>query len=124
MITLDASVVIALFDDGDPHHVDAIELFDRTTDEFVIHPITAAEVLVGPAKAGLADQVWRDLEELGVNLDQHPVDPIRLAMIRATSGCKLPDCCVLATAMHHRCRVATFDERLARAAAAIAVPAE
>jgi predicted nucleic acid-binding protein len=41
----------------------------------------------------------------------------RLAALRAESGLKLPDCCVLLTAEATNGSVLTFDERLAREAA-------
>ena len=43
----------------------------------------------------------------------------RLAVLRAETGLKLPDCCVLLVAQDVRATVVTFDDRLARAAAAL-----
>ncbi len=41
---------------------------------------------------------------------------LRLARLRVSTGLKLPDCCVLDTALSNRTRLATFDSALAGAA--------
>jgi predicted nucleic acid-binding protein len=43
------------------------------------------------------------------------VIPVRLALLRAETGLKLPDCCVLLAAEQSGAAVATFDDRLAGA---------
>jgi predicted nucleic acid-binding protein len=43
----------------------------------------------------------------------------RLGELRATTGLKLPDCCVLYTAERHSAALATFDDTLANRAATI-----
>jgi predicted nucleic acid-binding protein len=116
VIILDASVIIAYLDPNDIHHDEAVEELARASTPFIVHPLTAAEVLVGPTARGLADEVWHTLVEIGVVVDDVPVDPHQLARIRHVTGCKLPDCCVLASAMSHSARIVTFDQRLARAA--------
>ena len=40
----------------------------------------------------------------------------RLGELRATTGLKMPDCCVLYTAVRHNAAVATFDDTLAKRA--------
>ena len=46
-----------------------------------------------------------------------PADaPIRLATLRARTGLRLPDCCVLLAAESERAAIATFDEQLASTA--------
>jgi predicted nucleic acid-binding protein len=42
--------------------------------------------------------------------------PARLATLRAETGRKLPDCCVLAAAQQHGGSVASFDDGLRKAA--------
>jgi predicted nucleic acid-binding protein len=42
--------------------------------------------------------------------------PVRLAMLRADTGLRLPDCCVLLAAQQTGGSVLTFDDRLARVA--------
>ena len=51
---------------------------------------------------------------IGVEIDETPIDPLLLARLRVKTGCKMPDCCVLATAATHNTAVATFDARLRR----------
>jgi predicted nucleic acid-binding protein len=52
--------------------------------------------------------------ELGVShLPLRPDAPVRLARLRADSGLKLPDCCVLLAAKDSTAEaIATFDDRL------------
>jgi predicted nucleic acid-binding protein len=117
MIVVDASVLIAFLDPDDAHHAVAVTLLEEATPPLLAHPITAAEVLVAPVRRGIADAVWADLVSIGVEVDTTVIDPRQLATIRATTNCKMPDCCVLATAANRHAPVATFDERLARHAA-------
>jgi len=42
--------------------------------------------------------------------------PVRLAMLRAGTGLKMPDCCVLLAAEQTHGVLATFDDRLATVA--------
>ncbi len=56
MIVADASWIIALRDPDDPHHRAAVTLNNATADEVIIlHPVTFAECLVGPAKLAQFD---------------------------------------------------------------------
>ncbi len=112
MIVVDASVLIAFLDPNDVHHDAAVALLETASPPLVVHPITAAEVLVAPARHGLADRVWADLLAIGVQVDDTPIEPMQLARLRVETGCKLPDCCVIATAVALRVAVATFDDRL------------
>ena len=113
---VDASVLIAFLDPSDVHHVAAVEMLADAAPPLVVHPVTAAEVLVSPVRNGVADEVWADLVAIGVEIDDIPMDPLQLARLRVETGCKLPDCCVLASAAAHGVPVATFDERLRRSA--------
>jgi len=45
-----------------------------------------------------------------------PNAPSRLSQLRAESGVKLPDCCVLLAAMQTEGTVITFDDALTKAA--------
>lgn len=74
-------------------------------------------MLVGPARHGSVADATRVLETLG--LEDIPLDdtaPVRLAEIRAATSLKLPDCCALLAAESTGATLATFDERLRRAA--------
>jgi len=71
-----------------------------------------AEVLVGGARIGRGAQMQADLLATGIQITQHDRDePLRLAELRARTGLKLPDCCVLETAISNNAAVATFDHR-------------
>jgi predicted nucleic acid-binding protein len=115
VIVLDACVLIAHFDAGDALHDDASNLLRSVADElFGTSPLTQAEVLVGPAWAGSLDRAVAALAQLGVRTVPMETDaPMRLAMLRAETGLKLPDCCVLLAAEQVRdAQIATFDDRL------------
>lgn len=114
MIVVDASVLIAFLDPADAHHAVAVELLGDATPPMIVHPITAAEVLVAPVRRGIADDVWADLVAIGVEIDRMPVDPMQLARLRAETGCRMPDCCVLASAAAYGAPLATFVDRLRR----------
>ena len=114
---LDAGVLIALLDRRDPHHLAALTLLEALEPPYFVHPLTAAEVLVGAARSGREAEVWNDLTTVGVQqADLGPDEPLLLARLRATHRLKMPDTCVLATAAHHGSALATFDRRLANVA--------
>jgi predicted nucleic acid-binding protein len=119
VIVLDASVLIAHLDADDAHHELATRLLLDTVDEPLgASPLTLAEVLVGPARAGRAELVEGALRELGVGVV--PLDddaPRNLAELRVRTQLRLPDCFVLLAARTAVGYVATFDDRLHRAAA-------
>jgi predicted nucleic acid-binding protein len=118
VIVLDASVIIAYLDGEDEHHERAERLFaEEIDDDFGANSLTLAEVFVGPARADRLDQARTALRDLEVEDLPLPGDTaIKLATLRAATGLKMPDCCVLLAAEHVRGRVATFDTRLAQAA--------
>jgi predicted nucleic acid-binding protein len=118
VIVLDASVLIAHLNATDAHHERATELLLAARDEpFAASPLTLAEVLVGPARAGLLDRASIVLRQLGVTAVALDSDaPARLATLRAVTGLKLPDCCVLLAAEQTGASVLTFDDKLAAAA--------
>jgi predicted nucleic acid-binding protein len=115
MIVLDASVLIAHFQPADPHHQRASQLLaEHHHHQFVINTITLAEVLVGPARSGQTDTFGQALGTLEIQthgLDANAAAP--LAELRAQTGLKLPDCCVIYTAERQTdCLIASFDARL------------
>lgn len=118
MIVFDASVLIAYLDGGDDLH-DAAETLLATAidDDFGANSLTLAEVLVVPARVGREEAVREVLHELELNELPFPPDTaVRLARLRVSTGLKMPDCCVLLAAEEHHATVATFDDRLIRAA--------
>jgi predicted nucleic acid-binding protein len=115
VIVLDASVLIAHLDSSDGLHARAGALLSATADEPLgASPLTLAEVLVGPARTGRLDDATVALGRLEVSaIPLEDGAPIRLATLRAATGLKLPDCCVLLAAEQTNAAVATFDRRLA-----------
>ncbi len=83
----------------------------------LVHTATLAEVLVGAVRVGLRASVRDDLRAAGIDVASHDAnEPLRLAELRALSGLKLPDCCVLDVAIRNHASIATFDDALAAAA--------
>jgi predicted nucleic acid-binding protein len=118
VIVLDASVLIAHLDGGDRHHADARSLLEANSQEPLgASPITLAETLVSPARAGRLADADTALQRLGVDeLALGNNAPRRLAQLRTDTGLKMPDCCVLLAAQDHDARVASFDTGLLKAA--------
>ncbi len=121
MIVLDASALIAQLDSTDAHHQRARELLlDSSEQQLGASVITLAEALVSPAQAGRLDEAHNALHELAVKpIDLGADSAPSLALLRAETGLRMPDCCVLhAAAKTGAETIATFDERLALAASA------
>ena len=118
MIALDASVLIAHLNPADQHHQAATAIvLAGTPGRMLVHTVTLAEVLVGGVRIGQGASMRDDLRAAGIAVAPRDDDePLRLAELRATSGLKLPDCCVLDVALHHQASLATFDDALAAAA--------
>lgn len=120
MTILDASVLIAHLDEADAMHHRALRLLVDAADEPLrASPVTVAEALVAPARRGVLERARDVLSDLGITEVALPTDAsMRLARLRAETGCKLPDCCVLLAAEQVGTTLATFDGRLAAAARA------
>ena len=101
LVVLDASVVIALLNEGDANHKAAVAaLTALSTEELVISASTFAEILVGPYRAG--SRAERIVE--GFVTDRLRVEPVsveiarRSARLRAgTQALRLADALVIAT---------------------------
>lgn len=121
MIVVDASVLIAHLDSRDAFHRAALDSL-RAAAGRQLHAsaLTVAEVLVGPARAGVLSVARRALDALRLEtVGLGPDAPDRLAVLRAETGLTLPDCCVLLAAQDtHAEAVLTFDDRLRQAASA------
>lgn len=116
MIVVDASVLIAHLDARDTHHQKAEALLEAAAaTPLGANTITIAEVLVGPARARRLEEASAALARLGlreIGLGEGAAP--RLATMRAQTGLKLPDCCVLLAAEDEEAEgVASFDNRLA-----------
>jgi predicted nucleic acid-binding protein len=119
VIVVDASVLIAHLDERDALHAQAVDQLLAVAEQpLACSSITLAEVLVGPARAGRLDEARAALTTLGVReVSLGPDASARLAALRAETGLKLPDCCVLLAAEEVRTTgVLTFDDHLAREA--------
>jgi predicted nucleic acid-binding protein len=117
VIVLDASVLIAFLDGDDKHHAAAEQLLTQAIDEdLAVNSLTLAEVLV-PVRDGRLDRVLAALQALDVQELPFPADTaLQLAKLRAATGLKMPDCCVILAAEAAVAAVASFDERLAQTA--------
>lgn len=125
MIVMDASVLIAHFESSDPHHETATQLLvDFAAEELGASPLTLAEVLVGPARAGKLDAAQAALREIGIVTVPLTHDaPARLAILRARTGLRLLNCCVLLAAENTEAGIATLDNRLSQAATSLGLDA-
>ncbi len=123
MILLDASVLIGHFEPADAHHAQATALLTaHLTDSFASSVITLAEVYAGAARSGQAQHLNEFLEQLRIEeLDLPAGAALRLGELRAATNLKMPDCCVLYTAVHHSAAIATFDDKLAAQAGDIGI---
>lgn len=119
MIIFDANVLIALTLPADASHRAAVDLIDEHEwDEFGASALTLAEVLVRPSRDGDDRRVRDVMESLGLQvMPLGAAASVRVAGVRATTKLRLPDAVVLHTAEDQHAMLATFDERLARAAA-------
>lgn len=119
MIVVDASVLIAHLNATDSCHSRAETVLLETAEHpLVASSITVAEVLVGPARSGKLDVARSALRALEVEEVSVPSGSAeQLARLRADTGLKLPDCCVLLAAQDkHADAVLTFDDRLMKRA--------
>lgn len=119
MIVVDASVLIAHLDDRDALHEQAVErLLAAAGETLGASTLTLAEVFVGPARRGRLGDARAAIAALGIqDVPLASGAAGDLATLRAETGLKLPDCCVLLAARHSSASaVLTFDERLAEAA--------
>jgi predicted nucleic acid-binding protein len=121
VIVLDASVLIGHLDGNDLHHQRARDLLEESgASPLGASSISLAETLVAPARTGRLDAARDALERIGIAELVFRADaPARLAKLRADTGCKLPDCCVLLAAQDHEGTVASFDTDLIQAARAL-----
>ncbi len=119
LTVLDASILLAHFDDTDAHAAAARAILGEA-DALAASTLTLAEVLVGAARVGRLDEQGEALaalmiEEVVIELGEASA----LARLRADTGLRMPDCCVLHAALSTGAdALATRDQQLARAAAA------
>lgn len=119
LTVVDASILLAHLDDSDPHS-EAAKTILTEGEAFAASTITLAEVLVGAARAGRLDEQLAVLSLLEIS--EVPIErgaDAQLARLRAETGLRMPDCCVVhAAGVTGANAVATRDDRLARVAVA------
>ena len=120
-IVLDADVVIGALDNSDSHHAQARRLFtgwERRDDARLISVVNLSEVLVAPAADRRRLQTAREaIAALAVAIHQ-PGEAVGVEAARLRGGypISLPDAYCLATARYVDAQVASFDEKVLRAA--------
>lgn len=117
MTVADANVLIALLNPDDAHHERAVALTD-SGDEISVHPLTMAEVLAGYPDAVQRTATRDALMGAGFGDPHIPYDEEvdLLATVGVDDRLKMPDACVLATAIWRGEPLLTFDRKVAAAA--------
>lgn len=115
MIAVDASVLIGHLNTDDANRAAADWLLrEYGPDTFAVSQLTMAEVLVKPARDGHLQQIGAALRRLGVKevpFGRHA--SVRLALLRAETNLKMPDCCVLLAAEDiGATAILTLDDRM------------
>lgn len=120
-VVLDADVLIGALDSSDTHHTRARRLFvswERRSEARLLSVVNLTEVLVAPAADRRRLRTAREaIAALGITIHQ-PGEAIGVeaARLRSTYPISLPDAYCLANARHAGARVASFDQKMLRAA--------
>ena len=120
-LLIDADVVIGALDRNDLHHARARALFitwHRNQDACAISVVNLTEVLIAPAAdpAKLA-RARQTIAALGVSVHQpNEAIGVEAARLRQRHPISLADAYCLATAKHTSSSVASFDQKILRAA--------
>lgn len=120
-LLLDADVLIGALDEHDGHHAHARALFTRwhhDQDAVAISAVNLTEVLIAPsADAAQLTAARRAIGALGVTMHQ-PNEAIAVdaARLRQQHAVSLPDSYCLATAKHTGSTIASFDQKIVKAA--------
>jgi predicted nucleic acid-binding protein len=112
---LDADVLIAHLDPDDAQHGRATASLLQAAAEgpLTASALTVAEVLVHPTAAGQGEHAYAALQAMDLQVLHIPADAsVQLAGLRARTGRRMPDCCVLLAAQRTGAGVLTFDEKL------------
>ena len=100
LTVLDASVLLAHFDDTDPHS-EAAQTILADAEELAASTLTLAEVLVGAARAGRLDEQLAAIADLAIS--EIPIERgagAVLARLRAETGLRMPRADASARACH------------------------
>jgi predicted nucleic acid-binding protein len=108
----DTSWLIAFFDNEDEHHKKALREFEELTSAPSVSALAFAELLVSFE----SNDSPTTSEELQVALPQIiPVDidvATRAAQIRSSNKIALADAIIIATAIHEKAKLLTFDKSM------------
>ena len=117
-LVLDASVLIALYNDRDPHHDWAVDLmFQTTAEQFHISSLNLAEVTVQPTRLGIEEKFNKGIAGLNMQITGLSEEGYSdLARIRAATNAPMPDCCAIELTQRANAALATCDKRQANAA--------
>jgi len=120
VIVLDACILVAHLDAEDAHHDRPHKLLVELAGQpKQINVVNMAEVMVAPARARRRRAAQDILDRLNIDVAALRADAAGdLAELHATTGLKMPDCCALLTAEQSTADLASFDDRLRRAARA------
>lgn len=120
-VVLDADVVIGALDASDPHHSESRRLFrgwQKQETGRLISAVNLTQVLVAPAVDRNRLRAAREaIAALGVQVHQ-PGEPVGVeaARLRSRHPISLADAYCLATAHYADAAVASFEEKVLRAA--------
>ncbi|MCL1838002.1 MAG: type II toxin-antitoxin system VapC family toxin [Propionibacteriaceae bacterium] len=116
---LDASVLIAAMHSLDVHHQSVSAYLKQAVIDTTLYvpALNLAEALVGQVRCGRGTEAAQAIKALGIAvIADEFIDPLALASLRVNTGLKLPDCVLLAAALHLNANLATTDKALAKAA--------
>jgi predicted nucleic acid-binding protein len=123
---LDADVLIAHLNPDDAQHSRAVHGLELAAAQgpLAASVLTVGEVLVHPSAGGLGEQAYAALKAMDVTVLDIPADAaVQLASLRARTGRRMPDCCVLLAAARTGGALLTFDEKLRGSAAELGISA-
>lgn len=121
---LDADVLIAHLDPDDAQHRRATASLEDAAalGRLAASALTVAEVLVHPTAGGLGERAHAALQAMDLLVLEIPADAVmQLASLRARTGRRMPDCCVLLAAERTGGAILTFDEKLRGSAADVGI---
>ena len=123
VMVIDASVLIALHNSKDPHHDWSLGVFRQTLDlQWRMPVLTLAEALVHPIKAGKGEEFQKNIDGLGLVVQDIPSTAAgSIAQLRVSTGLRMPDCVVLWQALQAEATLATTDRALAKNARELAL---
>lgn len=122
-LVLDASALIALFNDKDAHHDWARNLMIQATAESLhMSSINLAEVAVQPIRLGIEDKFYKGISGLDIQISGLSEESSKdFARLRATTNVPMPDCCAIQLAVEKNSPLATCDKAQAKAAKSLGI---